>query len=55
MLLPGPMRQILNRGAILSCALALLMCATAWLAPAAFASDSIYWTSYVNAGVLMSS
>ncbi len=46
------MRTTLNRGTTFGCALALVMCATAWLAPAAFASDSIYWTSYVNAGVL---
>ncbi len=52
MLVPGPMRQILNRGAVFGCALALLACATAWLAPAAFASDSIYWSSYTNAGAV---
>jgi PQQ-like domain len=44
------MRKNLHRGTIFGCALALLLCATAWLAPAAFASDSIYWSSYTNGG-----
>ena len=46
------MRTILHRGTIFGCVLALLTCATAWLAPAAFASDSIYWTSYTNSGAI---
>jgi PQQ-like domain len=35
---------------MLGCALALSLCAAAWLASAAFASDLIYWTSYTGAG-----
>ena len=53
MLAAGLMRQILNRGAIFGCALALLVCASAWLAPAAFASDSIYWSSYTDGGGIL--
>ncbi len=53
MLAAGPMRQILNRGAIFGCALALLTCASAWLASAAFASDSIYWSSYTGGGGIL--
>jgi hypothetical protein len=44
------MRKILHRGTIFGCALALLICAAASLASAAFATDSIYWTSYTNPG-----
>jgi len=44
------MSGILNRGMIFGCALAVLACATAWLAPAASASDSIYWSSYTSSG-----
>jgi hypothetical protein len=44
------MRTILHRGTTFGCALALLMCATAWLASAASAADSIYWTSYTSPG-----
>ena len=46
------MRRILHRGTTFGCALALLMCAAAWLASAASASDSIYWTSYTNSGAV---
>lgn len=46
------MRQILIRGTICGCALALLMCATAWLASAAMASDSLYWSSYTSSGAI---
>jgi sugar lactone lactonase YvrE len=46
------MRQILNRGATLGCALALSICALAWPACAAFASDAIYWSSYTGAGAI---
>lgn len=46
------MRQILHRGTIFGCALALVTCGAAWLASAAYASDSIYWTSHTNAGAL---
>jgi PQQ-like domain len=46
------MRKILHRGTISGCALALLMYAAAWLASAAFAADSIYWTSYTGPGGL---
>ena len=38
------------RGTIFGGALALLTCATAWFASAAFASDSIYWTNYTDPG-----
>ena len=38
------------RGTIFGGALALLACATAWFASAAFASDSIYWTNYTDPG-----
>ena len=44
------MRQILHRGTIFGCALALVICATTWLASAAVAADSIYWTSYTTPG-----
>ena len=46
------MRQVFHRGTIFGCTLALVMCATAWFASAAFAADSIYWTSYTGAGGL---
>jgi len=44
------MKKSLHRGTRFGCALALLMFAAAWLASTAFASDSIYWTSYTNGG-----
>ena len=44
------MRLILHRGTTFGWAFALLMCAAAWLASAASASDAIYWTSYTNSG-----
>ena len=44
------MKQILHRGTIFGCALALLACGAGWLASAAVAADSIYWTSYTNSG-----
>ena len=40
------------RATIFGCALALLVCVVAWAAPAAFASDAIYWTSYTSAGAV---
>ncbi len=46
------MSQIFKRGTIFGCALALVMCAAASFATAAFASDSIYWSSYTNAGAI---
>ena len=47
------MTGTLYRGVmVLACALALLVCAAAWAASAAFASDSIYWTSYTSAGAV---
>ncbi len=46
------MRQILHRGTIFGCALTLVTCAAGWLASAAYASDSIYWTSYMNSGAI---
>jgi hypothetical protein len=39
-----------NRGTVFGCASALLGCLVAWAAPAAFASDSIYWTGYTDGG-----
>ena len=45
------MRRI-HRGTIFGGALALLMCAAASFASAAFASDSIYWTSYTTSGAV---
>ena len=42
----------LYRGTVVGCALALVVCAMAWAAPAAFAADSVYWTSYMNQGGL---
>ncbi|MGN6867101.1 MAG: hypothetical protein ACTHMY_01730 [Solirubrobacteraceae bacterium] len=47
------MRKILHRGTTLGCALALAICAAAWLASAAVASDSIYWSSYTSAGAVL--
>jgi hypothetical protein len=44
------MRKMLHRGTTLGCALALALCAAGWLASAAFASDSIYWSSYTEGG-----
>ena len=44
--------RTLQRGTIFGCALALVTCAAAWLAPGASASDSIYWTSYTSQGAL---
>jgi hypothetical protein len=44
------MKKILHRGTTLGCALALSTCAAGWLASAAAASDSIYWSSYTNPG-----
>ncbi len=47
------MTRTLYRGVtVLACALALLVCAAAWAASAAFASDSLYWTSYTSAGAV---
>jgi putative pyrroloquinoline-quinone binding quinoprotein len=46
------MRKTLNRGTTLACALALVVCAGAWLAPAALGSDSVYWSSYTNSGAI---
>jgi hypothetical protein len=46
------MRRMLERGTMLGWVFALLMCTAAWLAPTAFASDSIYWTSYTNPGAV---
>jgi hypothetical protein len=47
------MTGTLYRGVtVLACALALLVCAAAWAASAAYASDSIYWTSYTTAGAV---
>ena len=46
------MGQILHRGTIFGCILGVLICAAVWLAPAAFASDTIYWSSYTNSGPL---
>ena len=45
------MRRI-HRGKIFGGVLALLTCATAWSASAAFASDSIYWTNYTTSGAV---
>jgi DNA-binding beta-propeller fold protein YncE len=47
------MRKILHRGTTLGCALALLLCMAGWLASAAVASDSIYWSSYTSAGAVL--
>src|SRR6185437_4686403 len=47
------MRKHLYRGTTLGCALALMMCAVGWLASAAVASDSIYWSSYTTPGGLL--
>jgi hypothetical protein len=47
------MRKILDRGTTLGWALALSLAAAGWLASAATASDSIYWSSYTNAGGLL--
>lgn len=44
------MRKILHRGTRLGCALALLLCMAGWVASAAVASDSIYWSSYTPGG-----
>ena len=46
------MRQILLRGTSVGCAFAVVMCAAAWLASAAVASDTIYWSSYTTAGAI---
>ncbi len=46
------MRQILHRGTIFGCALTLVLCATAWLASAASAADSLYWSSYTSSGAV---
>ena len=47
------MTGTLYRGVrVLACALAPLVCAAAWAASPAFASDSIYWTSYTTAGAV---
>lgn len=46
------MRQAFHRGKIVGCVLGLSMCAAVWLAPAAFASDAIYWSSYMSAGAV---
>jgi hypothetical protein len=47
------MRNTLHRGTTLGCALALSMCMAGWLASAAVASDSIYWSSYTPGGNLL--
>ncbi|HET6867791.1 MAG TPA: PQQ-binding-like beta-propeller repeat protein [Solirubrobacteraceae bacterium] len=47
------MRKHLYRGMTLGCALALSICAAGWLASAAMASDSIYWSSYTPGGGLL--
>src|SRR5579884_2958082 len=47
------MRKIFDRGTLLGCALALAICIAAWPACAASAADSIYWTSYTNAGAVL--
>ena len=46
------MRQVLRRGTIFGCILGLVLSALVWFASAAFAADSIYWTSYTGAGGL---
>lgn len=46
------MRKILHRGTIFGCALAVMVCATAWLAAGAAAADSLYWTSYTGGGAV---
>ncbi|HTP23840.1 MAG TPA: hypothetical protein VMJ65_29835 [Solirubrobacteraceae bacterium] len=46
------MRKILHRGRVFGGLLALLTCAAAWLAPDAFAADSIYWTNYTTSGAV---
>jgi len=46
------MTDALHRGKIFGCALGLLMCVVAWLAPSAFASDAIYWSSYTSPGAV---
>ncbi len=54
--LPGLIRgMILHRGTIFGCtlALALAMGVAGWLASAAVASDSIYWSSYTSAGAVL--
>ena len=48
-----PSRQILHRGAVFGGILALVVCAAGWLASAAAASDSIYWSSYTNPGAVL--
>jgi PQQ-like domain len=47
------MRKILHRGTTIGCALALSLCAAGWLASAAVASDSLYWSSYTNGAGLL--
>ncbi len=47
------MRKIFHRGITLGYALALLLGGAAWLASAADASDSIYWSSYTSSGGLL--
>jgi hypothetical protein len=46
------MTRILHRGTIFGCALALVSCVAAWLASAAVASDSIYWSTYTSGGAI---
>ncbi|MBV9921607.1 MAG: hypothetical protein JOY78_12240, partial [Pseudonocardia sp.] len=49
----GTMRNLLHRGTTLGCALALSICAIGGLASTAAASDSIYWSSYMNPGGIL--
>ena len=46
------MTRTVYRRTTSGCALAIIVCVVAWAAPAAFASDSVYWTSYTNPGGL---
>ena len=46
------MTGTLYRGTLFGCAVALLMGVLAWAAPSALAADSIYWSSYTNAGAV---
>jgi hypothetical protein len=46
------MGHAFHRGKIFGCVFCALMCAAAWFAAAASASDALYWTSYTSPGAV---